>query len=361
MKKNQKLLVFTHQSDESGAPRSLVNILEESKLNSYSEVYTVILRRGTLVKKIESVSTESMVIDGFMAKSVIGRILSVFLILKFINKNGPFECALINSSVNLRALLICSVFRQKFVVYVRESEGMIKNFLGNFRRYLFRYASTLICVSNDTHKWVDKYSCGVKVTTIHNGSNFLCRVSNLQVNDVRNKSICLAYVGFLDKRKGIDYFTDIVSYLIDKTEHIHFKIIGEVRDDDCLKRLNKMNEKSNRLHFTGVVDDIFPHLNGCHGVLMLSREEALPRVVLEAASVGIPTIGYDVNGTKELLPDDYRYLFPVGDIGSVKETILSLTPVELAILGGEVYENCRSNFNRQDLVYKLFKLMINLK
>jgi glycosyltransferase involved in cell wall biosynthesis len=361
MKKNSKILIFTHQSDESGAPRSLLNILEESKLNSYSEVYTVILRKGSLAKKIENVSNKSMIIDGFMSRTIIGRILSIFLIFKFIIKYGPFECALINSSVNLRALLICSVLRQKFVVYVRESEGMIKNFLGNFRRYLFRYASSLVCVSRDTQKWVDKYSRGVEVITIHNGINFQSTTSNIQSYDDRKKSICLSYVGFLDKRKGIDYFTDLVSYLIDKTEHINFMIIGEVRDDGCLQRLNDINEKTNRLHFTGVVDDIYPHLNKSHCVLMLSREEALPRVVLEASSVGIPTIGYDVNGTKELLPDDYRYLFPVGDLDGVKESLLSVTPLELSNLGGEVYKNCKSNFNRQTLVHKLFKLMIDLK
>lgn len=355
--RNNKCLVFTHQSDESGAPRSLLNILDELQAmeSEKPEIYTVVLRPGVFSEKFISLSDKSIILPEKYAFSVLGRIYSLIFIFNFIKKYGPFDYALINSSVNLRAMTVCRFMNIPYYVYVRESRKMIDNFLGVFRRHLFQFSSGIICVSEDTRKWVAEYSKCVPVYTIRNGISF-DKIANINPRKDPN-IIRLVYVGFLDKRKGIDYFCQLVSMVVEKELNYEFLVVGKVLDLECLELLKQLQKSSGKITFTGVVDDALSYIANSDGLLMLSREEALPRVVLEASALGVPTIGFDVNGTKELLPPDYDLLFEIGDVGSVYDFIVGASKKELFIKGSAVKNYCFNNFNRKDLVSSLREVM----
>lgn len=60
-------------------------------------------------------------------------------------------------------------------------------------------------------------------------------------------------------------------------------------------------EGGDRFEFVGAVDDVRPHLEWADLVLLTSRTEGLPGVVLEAAAAGIPSVGVDVGGVSEAI------------------------------------------------------------
>lgn len=353
----KKCLVFTHQSDESGAPRSLLNILEELQARKVDrpEIYTIVLRPGIYSEKFEELSNDSMVLPKNIALGISGRLYSLLLVVRFIRRCGPFDFSLINSSVNLRAMLLCKLLGIPFFIYVRESRKMIDNFLGIFRRYLFRFSSGIICVSEDTREWVLDFSRKVPVHTIRNGISFERVKSVTAVKDPKVLRLC--YVGFLDKRKGIDYFCELVSKVLSNNLNCEFLVVGEVKDNECFEVLKQYQEGTGRVTFTGVVDDALAHIAKCDGLLMLSREEALPRVVLEASALGVPTIGFDVNGTRELLPPDYDMLSSIGDVSSVYDAIINTSKEELEIKGSQIRKYCLDNFDRQMLVSTLYDVL----
>ena len=94
---------------------------------------------------------------------------------------------------------------------------------------------------------------------------------------------------------------------------------------------------------------------------MLSRQEALPRVVLEAGSIGVPVLALDIAGTKEMLPENYKWIVPE------KTKVASLAVHLEALLkensdGSVGYGNKKfveQNFDRRVLVNKLFKFISN--
>jgi glycosyltransferase involved in cell wall biosynthesis len=65
------------------------------------------------------------------------------------------------------------------------------------------------------------------------------------------------------------------------------------------------------------VADVFPYYRLSDVFVCSSFEEALPRVVLEAAAFGLPIVSTDVNGIPEILGRDDAWLVPAGDAGQL--------------------------------------------
>ena len=60
---------------------------------------------------------------------------------------------------------------------------------------------------------------------------------------------------------------------------------------------------SDRVEIRGSQADVAEDLAWAHVLLFTSRTEGLPGVVLEAAAAGLPTLGFDVGGTREVVHD----------------------------------------------------------
>jgi glycosyltransferase involved in cell wall biosynthesis len=76
---------------------------------------------------------------------------------------------------------------------------------------------------------------------------------------------------------------------------------GPLRDE--LEQIASRLGVSDRVEFTGSVDDVTPHLEWAHVLLLTSRSEGLPGAILEAGAAGIPTVAVDVGGVTEAVSD----------------------------------------------------------
>jgi glycosyltransferase involved in cell wall biosynthesis len=69
-----------------------------------------------------------------------------------------------------------------------------------------------------------------------------------------------------------------------------------------------------RVEFTGAVADVAPHLGWAGCLILTSRTEGLPGVVLESAAAGLPVIAADVGGVGDAVVHDVTgLLVPPGD------------------------------------------------
>ncbi len=85
-----------------------------------------------------------------------------------------------------------------------------------------------------------------------------------------------------------------------------------------------------RVELVGSVDDVLPHLAWADVLVMTSRTEGFPGVVLEAAAAGVPTVGFDVGGVGEAVVDgETGLLVPAGDIDGMVAKLGSLDPERL--------------------------------
>jgi glycosyltransferase involved in cell wall biosynthesis len=112
----------------------------------------------------------------------------------------------------------------------------------------------------------------------------------------------LVFVGELRKLKGVDVLLNALA-LLHKTRAVTLTIVGEGRDEKEFRSL------SNRLGLDDVVSfvgrkNIGEALTLGKILVMPSRHESLPYVVLETVAAAAPIIASSVGGIPEILPAD---------------------------------------------------------
>jgi glycosyltransferase involved in cell wall biosynthesis len=94
--------------------------------------------------------------------------------------------------------------------------------------------------------------------------------------------------------------------------------------------LKKMQELARELgieekvHFLGRRQDITRLIRASDVVILPSKQEGLPKCVLEAMSLEVPVIGTDIRGIGELLRNGAGILVSVGDVDALADAMLKI-------------------------------------
>lgn len=306
-----KLVVIAHQVDISGAPKSLFNILSNDRISYFSSVTLITMRGGALGLRLKKVVDNYFELTPKLVTGKFENVLLFFKLFYILLWESRDSRILINSSINLRAMLSCLLQGRRAVVYVRESEVMLNSVLGVIRRFLLSRMYRVVCVSESTSLWVKNYVPLERICVIHNGYTVdeVERVKrSLSVKSQGESTIRVGIVGNIDYRKGVDRLYDIIKRASSMNVCFEFIVIGRIVDDYWMSKIDELSAGKIQVKITGVVEDVFPLMQTCDVIIMLSREEALPRVVLEAGLLGRSIVTMDTAGTKELLPDCYPYV-----------------------------------------------------
>lgn len=104
---------------------------------------------------------------------------------------------------------------------------------------------------------------------------------------------------------------DAARYLI----NFPFKLVfaGDGRKLEKVKKYARKKGVSNKCIFLGFEKNIKELLGLTDCLLLPSKREGLPRVIMEAMSMGIPIIGSDIRGIRDLLNYDGSFLFNAND------------------------------------------------
>lgn len=74
---------------------------------------------------------------------------------------------------------------------------------------------------------------------------------------------------------------------------------------------------ADRVHFLGFRRDIPALLRASQAAVLVSDQEGLPTCVIEALALGVPVIGTDIRGTRDLLREGGGWLVPLGDVSAI--------------------------------------------
>lgn len=131
----------------------------------------------------------------------------------------------------------------------------------------------------------------------------------------KNTKIIIS-MGDLIARK--DYETSIrgfSEYLkLSKSKDCHYLICGTGPEKEKLVKISKELNISNYVHFLGFRNDISELLQISDVFLFSTKQEGLPRALMEAMSAELTCIVSDIRGNNDLVSDNVGgYLFNVGD------------------------------------------------
>lgn len=155
------------------------------------------------------------------------------------------------------------------------------------------------------------------IIIIHNGVNVL----PLRRQPQKEKKKTLIYLGALAKDKGIEDALRIFMILNNSSSNWQFWVVGKC-DFRYLEKLKTQSEKlklKGKIKFWGYVDERkkFELLGRAHLLINPSIREGWGLVVIEAATVGTPTIAFNVPGLRDSVLDGRTGML----CGSVNEMV----------------------------------------
>ncbi|WP_193609694.1 glycosyltransferase family 4 protein [Nocardioides lijunqiniae] len=140
----------------------------------------------------------------------------------------------------------------------------------------------------------------------------------------REKDPVIGFVGRLTEDKGIFTLLDACEILAPRMP-LQLLIVGPADESDSREILRLMRDKPYGVRYVGFVDDVRPQIAEMRMLVLPSRREGFPNVVLEAAAMGVPSIVADSTGTRDSVRHlETGHVVPVGDAEALALSIETL-------------------------------------
>lgn len=231
----------------------------------------------------------------------------------------------------LYVALAAKITRLPVIWYVRQDERI--NIIFKFGAIM---ADKIITIADGvqrafTQKEIEKNK--QKFTTLYTGFDIDKYQSGAtEENEIKkqygipNSAKIVGLVGSVTPRKGYDMLVEAMAE-IRRTNDVHCLMIGGVSDGyyDFKKSLEQKIESLglvDRVHWAGYVEDIVSHYAAMDILVLPSRSEGLPRVIIEGLAAGLPVVATDVGGAGEIITSGILgRLIPVDDTGELAKAI----------------------------------------
>jgi glycosyltransferase involved in cell wall biosynthesis len=201
-----------------------------------------------------------------------------------------------------------------------------------------------------------------KTIHIHNGIskiNFLERDSARKIlaPDL-NEGLWIGVIAELHRNKNLDFLIEGFAQIKNK-ENLLCVIIGEGEEKKKLGDLVNRLGLDEKVRFVGFVKDAPRYLGAFDIFVLPSVKEGLPYTILEAGQRGLPVIGSDISGIREIVEyGKTGLLFKLGYLNALKGCLETLIENEnlRRDLGANLREKVIKNFSLQTMIEKTTRL-----
>lgn len=130
---------------------------------------------------------------------------------------------------------------------------------------------------------------------------------------VKDSDLVVGFSGRLSEEKGPEIFVKIAK-LLEGTSNLRFVMTGAgPMSTDLQKQIESLSPNI-KFEFAGLVEDIKPYLALYDILIVPSKVDGRPLVIMEALACGVPVIASNVGGLPELIEEGRNgYLAPAGN------------------------------------------------
>ncbi len=174
--------------------------------------------------------------------------------------------------------------------------------------------------------------------------------------------VCVVLAARLLWDKGVGEFVAAARDLKQKVSNVRFVLVGNPDLDNPAsipEETIRTWEKENIVEWWGHQKDMVPIFRSTHIACLPSYREGLPKVLIEAASCGLPIVSTDVPGCREIVRDDYNgILVPKCDSFSLSNALLRLIedPDLRAEMGKHSRELVLDKFSSKHVIAKTLNI-----
>ena len=197
-------------------------------------------------------------------------------------------------------------------------------------RWAARQATAVVCVSEAVREYArdEARIDPEKLVVIPNAIDVEMQraveplnVTSIGVGESRRLILC---VGRLHPQKGIEWLLETMPAVFERLPDHDLLVVGTGPDKARLESQARALNMDKRVHFVGWRDDV-PRLMATSSQLVLSsRWEGMPNVVLEAMAAALPVVATNTHGVRELLGADHKcQTVEFGDTNALVDRLVS--------------------------------------
>ena len=260
--------------------------------DSYSK--TQIEKLGANVYKVPKMDTKK------------NKILAILAINKNIlierKKNSIFICHFLITF--LISYLTLVPFNNKLIIY---TEGLGSLFYNN--KFLLSILKFFLINNSSVRLFCNKSErdlIGLSDDIVTNGIGIDLELFKIKSEILNIKQYELLYIGRLIDDKGVRDSIDVLRRLIADGINVKLNLVGDIYPNNPSSLSNEdihslMLEFGNKINFVGFAKNITKWYLTSHVLILPSVREGFPVCVMEASGMGVPTIGYNVEGVNSAI------------------------------------------------------------
>jgi glycosyltransferase involved in cell wall biosynthesis len=209
-----------------------------------------------------------------------------------------------------------SVSGRHFVLWIREAVN----------RYFYRLPDKIITISESSRRMLLERDATPNVVVVPNAVETppikqMDRQRFRETHRIVQGDYVVATIGRIQfKDKGQDFAVKAIARFRNDFQDCKFVFVGEGPDEGKLRAMIESLDLSRQVKILPWTPNPTEVYAGADMLLIPSRFEGVPLVMLEAMAYGLPIVATNVDGMAEFLPPDW--LFPPGDCGALRETFL---------------------------------------
>ncbi len=342
-----------------GAERALVELATRLDRVRFSpRVYCLAPRpnQTLLVERLEAAGVETCFLDGrrrVQAPAVF------FRLSRLLKKQRPeiFQSFLFHANA-LGTLAARAAGIRRIYTGIRVAERRGQHYQRIIKR-LDPWVTRHVCVSQAVARDFCQRTGfpGDRTTVIPNGID-LANYASPNPLDLGGWGIppgapCIAYVGRLDPQKGTDLLAKMLPLLAERLPEVHFLIAGQGPLRGNIEQHKADPDLGPRVHLLGFQQEVPALLAASRLLVLPSRWEGMPNVLLEAMAARLPFVAFDVEGVREVVGDDADpQIVPAEDVDAFMESVTTISgdPQLRVELGRRNRQRVESHFQIEAMV-----------
>lgn len=344
--KKDHILFVSHKANRSGAPALLLEIIKATRQSTNTPISIISMEDGELVNDFRKLGKTYVWRKGNISQrrlftTLYQRALQIIRGLIILYQTRKASLVFYNTIVNGHMQKKLSYKPRRSICYVHELQAAIRMLTNEEgRKYTLQYTDLFLCVSEAVkNNLVSNYNISpekIRVVaspvkeTNRDKQQYSSYISSFRQQYKTGDACIIGIVAGNEWRKGIDLLVPLVTLFFTQypSANIYFAWKGFRKDHytafydmyDYQKCLYK-----ERILLLSHGNDSIEQM-ACFDIhLLLSREDPYPLVVLEAATLGIPTVCFgNAGGAPEFVEEDSGFVIPYIDLATMAARLYEL-------------------------------------